>query len=63
VRAIVSAYYHSSECVYAFGPFTEAQLDRFIRRDCTPNKHSEWEITWVNDPRLYGSGKELAANG
>ena len=60
-KYIVSAYYHTSETTYAFGPFTQTQLDKFLADDPTPNKHGDWDIMWVNPPTRYGTGDELSA--
>lgn len=59
-KYIVTAYYYSSETVYTFGPFTETQLNRFIKKDSTPDKHTEWEVQVINPPNLYGTGKETS---
>lgn len=59
-KAILSAYYYGSEHSYAFGPFTQSQAHRFVANDPTPNSHDEWQVTWINDPKLYGTGREVS---
>lgn len=63
MRAIVRAYYHKSECTYAFGPFNEKQLKRFMENDKNLDKdgqpkHEDWMVIWFNRPDQYGTGYE-----
>jgi len=55
---ILTAYYHSSERSYSFGPFTRKSARLFIENDPTPEKHEEWHWQLVNSPRAYGTGRE-----
>lgn len=57
---IISAYYHSSETVYAFGPFYgDDMLNRFLAADTEPNKHEPWHVVHINTPEMYGTGQEI----
>lgn len=60
-KFIVSAYYHTSETTFAFGPFTQKQLEKFLANDPTPEKHGEWDVVYVNQPKFYGTGNEISA--
>lgn len=59
---VLSAYYYNSEKVYAFlfGSYDDAK--RFAENDPTPEKHEQWTLEYVNDPKLYGTGHEMNAH-
>jgi hypothetical protein len=59
-KYVVSTYYYQSERSYAF-IMPENQVDAFIKRiNAEPNKYSEPTVQIVNDPSLFGTGRELS---
>lgn len=60
-KFVVSAYDHRAERTYAYGPFTQKQMERFIQNDSHPEQHGEWDIMYVNEPELYGTGNAYSA--
>lgn len=60
-KCIATAYYYSSERSYAFWFSTEDELKEFLDADDQKYaRHTEWEISYVNDPALYGTGNEIS---
>lgn len=60
---VVSAYYHSSETTYKFGPFFgDAALLKFLNEDPTPEKHERWFVSALNMPEAYGTGLEVSCD-